>query len=147
MPESSVDIRDVLVGLRKMERASTSDAGLFWRELKVEAREEIRSHRRGQQSRRTKSKRNSKGRFIASKSKRKRGPVLGKLLTAYKIFTDSSGLTMRHHVDWGLVHHEGGTVGNKAKIPARPFAYFGNPFVTSTANSYAAFGVAQGWAK
>jgi hypothetical protein len=134
MPESSVDIRDVLVGLRKMERAATTDAGIFWREMKVEAKAEIRSHRRG-----------VKRRTSATKEEHGPGRTLGKLLTAYRTFTDPSGLTMRHQVDWALVQHTGGKVGNKATLPARPFAYFGGPFVRSTADSYAAFAVKQGW--
>lgn len=125
---SDVDIRDVIKGLDRLSRAAQRDAALFFRDLKVEVKREIRSHRKGQKRRdRT---------TVASHGP---GRVLGKVLSAYRMFSDQSGVKAKSLIDWAGVLNDGGTVGNKARIPKREFAFLGDPFVRSSAERLADF--------
>lgn len=134
MPASTVDIRDVLAGLTKLERVSDSGARAFWTEARVDAKSELRSHRR-ELTRRDKD-------TVASHGA---GRVLGKVLTAYRWIADASGLRGLSRVPYSLVLNEGGTVGNNAKLPAREYAYWSNPFQARIAERYAAFVSKRGW--
>lgn len=128
MAESVVDLRDVLRGLRVLDEAAARDAALFWREARVEAKEEIRSHRRGL-ARRDRD-------TVASHG---RGPILGKVITAYRVFANASGLEFDSLVPYSAVLDEGGRVGHNAVLPPRRYAFWGDAFVARIAGRYAAF--------
>lgn len=125
---SDVDIRDVINGLNRLSRAAQRDAGLFFRDLKVEVKREIRSHRKGQKRRDRDT--------VASHGP---GRVLGKVLSAYRMFSDQSGVKAKSLIDWAGVLNDGGVVGNQARLPKREFAFLGDKFVRRTAERFADF--------
>jgi hypothetical protein len=131
---SDVDIRDVIKGLNRLSRAAQRDSALFFRELKSDVKAEIRLHRKGQKRRDRDT--------VASHGP---GRVLGRALSAYRMFSDESGVKAKSLIDWAGVLNDGGQVGNKAQLPKREFAFLGDTFVRRTAERFADF-VGVRWA-
>jgi hypothetical protein len=134
MPQSSVDIRDVMTGFDRLKRVSGSDERNFWGEVRPDAALEIRSHRKG-----------LKARAKATKQQHGRGQVLGKVLTSYRWRAGSTGLDGLSRVPYSLALEQGAVVGNRATLPARPFAYWGDRFIASVADGWAKFAVKRAW--
>lgn len=134
MAQSDVDIRDVVKGLDRLRRVPDRDAAIFFRELKREARAELLSHRRDVQ-----------GRAKSTVAKHGPGRKLGKVPSAYRWRADESGLDGLSRVPFSAVLDQGGVVGNRARVPARPYAFWSNGFVSMAADRYARFAVRRGW--
>lgn len=150
MLDARVDIGDVQRGLRGLVRAS-QDIG----PLLQAARKPLRTDQREHQKRRRgpdgpwpgPAASTLRRRARARKKRRRRGRPLGRLpgvLTVRVLGRDT--LVARSRVAWAYVHQEGGRVGRGARIPARPFLYFGDEFLDDIDNALREY-LARGFGK
>ena len=150
MLDARVDIGDVKRGLRGLAQAG-QDIG----PLLQEARKPLRTDQREHQKRRrgpdgpwpgpSAATQRKRGRTKSGRTRRKRS--LGRLpgvLTVRVLGRDT--LVARSRVSWAYVHQEGGQVGRGARVPARPFLYFGAEFVNDIDQALAEY-LARGFGK
>lgn len=150
MLTARVDTSGVDSQLRKLARAGQDIAPLL-REAKKPLRTDIREHQRttrgpdGPWSARASSTLRKRGRTKSGRRRRTR--LLGRLPTSLSILVvGRDTLVARSKVPWAYVHQEGGRVGRGARIPARPFLYFGREFIDDVEQALGVY-LARAWGK
>ena len=141
---------DVKRGLRGLLRAG-QDIGPLLQEARKPLRTDQREHqrrRRGPDGPWPKTAASTvRGRGHTKSGRRRRRRPLGRLpglLTVRVIGRDT--LVARSRVDWAYVHQHGGRVGRGARIPARPFLYFGAEFLDDMEQALATY-LARGFGR
>jgi hypothetical protein len=127
--EGAIELKDVTQGFAAIGKAATAEKRAFFADIKSEAKKDLRNHQRqargpdgpwpGPAAATIRRKR---------RTKRSRPGRLGNIPTAWKSYLDDDSLKFRNMVSFADAHHGGATAGNSARIPARPFAYFSEPF-------------------
>ena len=148
MLDATIDLRDVDQGFRTLLQAG-GDVGPLLQEAKRPLRTDVREHQR--------DLRGPGGRWpaISPATQRKRGRTksgrqrwrrtLGRLPTMRQIrVIGGDTLIARPRLPWAAVHHFGGRVGRGARIPARPFLYFGADFIADIERALRAY-LARTW--
>lgn len=142
---SKVDDRDVRRGLLGLKRRGKNMRSVFVR-LKKPFRDDIRGFQKRRMGpdgawapRAASTKERDKGaKTVGGKKGGKKGKrfrrrrkrdLLGVLPKAVSIKTLNKGFRAEAKVPWASVHHDGGTVGNGAVLPARPFLFFSESFL------------------
>ena len=148
MLEARIDTGDMVSGLRALARAGRDVAPIL-----REARKPLRSDQREHQRR----KRGPDGpwpgpsagtvrkRGRTKSGRRRRRRPLGRLPTSLSIvIVGRATLVARSKVPWAYVHQEGGRVGRGARLPARPFLYFGREFLEDVEQALGQY-LARSW--
>lgn len=126
-----VDVSDVIDGLDKLgSRAKT--LGPAFRALKVAMKADQREHRDEQAGPEGKWAPRAASTIAAAKEHHKRLPrrILGRLTTAISYRAMAEALIGESRVKWSLSHQEGGIVGRGARLPARPFLWMSDQFLS-----------------
>ena len=119
---ASVDLRDVEKGIDALANPRAIAKGL--RELKKPLRLDQRDH--------AKKAEGPDGKWPARAVKRRKR-LLGRLPGVVKVTSTGSSVSAVSGVKWSAIHQEGGTAGNGAKIPARPFLWASEGLKTKAA--------------
>lgn len=132
MISGKIELGDVESGFRSLDRATTARKNAAFAEIKPLAKKDLRAKRKikagpsgapwdpGDPESLRKARRNRR--------RNRRAGNLGKLPTAWKSQQEPEQLRFVNAIEYAGLHHAGGTAGQGAKIPARPFGYFSDEF-------------------
>lgn len=126
-PVVSIDLEDVFDGFDELSRAGR-DLRPVWRELKPVLKADLRMHTEGPDGPwppRAKTPRARRGR----RRRRRRGPLLGRLKTAFQFEFDHKQLRAVNRIPWSGAHQTGAVVGKGVELPQREFAYASDEFI------------------
>ena len=122
------DLEDVVEGFNEMTRAGR-DLRRAWRDLKPVLKVDLREHFRQREGPDGKWEPRQPRQRNRGRRRRRRGPLLGKLRTAFRIVFDRKELRALGQVPWAHIHQDGGTAGKGAQIPQRTHMYMSKEFV------------------
>jgi phage gpG-like protein len=161
LDHSTIDLRDVLAGLRGMKTAG-ADLRPLWQSLRKIVRDDVQDHftkrdapdgswadyaqstrdritwRRGMVFKRGKKKG-----FLTARGAKRITNMLGRLRSSWLFELTPSTFTMRSRVPWASIHQTGGTVRGRT-IPKREFAWVTDKVIATVADFAAAF-IVRAW--
>jgi len=149
---TSVDLRDVLDGLEKLQRAG-KDLRPVFRELRPALASDLREHgtrrespdgvwapwsasyvdrmmgRKGMRLKGARGRGELPGALTKRGARRLQRPILGKLPALFKFSIERLALEAKSIVPWAGAHQHGDTVGRGARLVARTFAWASDSLV------------------
>ncbi len=133
-----VDLRDVEKAFTGLDRRAANSRD-FFRRQKAPAKRDVRTagrRQRGPNDERWPGRaRSTLARHPGRAGKR----LLGALTSTWKSAVSAHGLVLESPIPWARAHHDGATVGNGARLPARPFIGFSDDYVEAATDAYKAW--------
>lgn len=132
---ATLDIGDVEEGLNAMERRARS-LGPAFQELKKPLRLDQRDHSKKRQGPSAMwAPRTASTMERARHGGRRMRKPLGRLSGAVSYSADATGVRGVSRVLWSGVHQDGGTVGHRSRLPARPFLWISDAMLGIAENA------------
>lgn len=139
--EARLDDRELQRALDELARRADRD---WFREVAPLARDDQREHAQRQEG--PDGKWAPRDPDTNARRPRKRRRVLGRLPGAIKVRVHADAVEIESRVAWSDAHQKGGTVGNNAVLPERPFLWWSEEFLDDAGEAALTY-VTQNWSR